>query len=266
MGRYLDLLGVTPGESTLGLLRRIVAAQLIRAPFENISKLHAFRVRGADRLPSLEEYLEGIRGSNLGGTCYPNNIHLNSLLVHLGFDAALCGADMSGPDAHVVTMVTVEGRPYLVDVGYGAPFFDPLPLDLETELTVDFGRCRYVLRPADRDGLSRLDMLRDGRRVHGYLAKPKPRSLDHFEAVIRDSFRPEAAFMNTVVIERFEPGRSLRLHGLKLTETAAAGPVSSLALSGADELVEVVERRFGVPAAITRAAVDGLSFDADIYG
>jgi len=263
--QYLAILGVEEAEPTFELLRRIVAAQLIRAPFENISKLYRYRSRGAATIPSLTDYLEGIERWSFGGTCYANNFHFYTLLRSLGFDIALCGADMREPDVHVVSIVRLQGRQFLVDVGYGGPFFEPLPRDLDCEHLIDFGRCRYVLHPQDAQGRSRLDMLRDDRHIHGYLAKPEPRTIDDFAKVIRDSYRPEASFMNAVVIERFARGRSVRIHNLTLTETEAEGGSRSTELGNVEELFDAVEHHCGIPDEVTRRAFEGLNLGADIY-
>ena len=265
MRRYLGVLGLKGEPPTSELLFRIVAGHLMRVPFENISKLWLRRTRGATTIPSLEDYLDGIDLWNFGGTCYANNYHLFTLLQSLGFDIRLCGADMSEPDVHMVSMVTLQGREYLVDVGYGAPFFDPLPRDLDCAHIIDFGRCRYVLHPQDDNGCSKLDMLRDGSRTHGYLAKPEPRVIEDFAEVIRDSYRPDASFMNALVIERFAPERSVRLHNLKLTETAADGTSTSIELNDPGEVIDAVERHFGIPSEVTRLAIEGVNFEVDIY-
>ena len=262
---YLEILGVEVADPSLELLERIVAAHLIRAPFENLSKLHRFRIDESESIPRLEDYLDGIERWNLGGTCYANNYHLYTLLDGLGFGIDLCGADMTNPDVHIVSKVRLKGREYLVDVGYGAPFFGPLPRDLDHKHVIDFGRCRYILHPQDDHGRSRLDMLRDGRPTHGYTVKPEPRVIDDFTEVIRDSYRSEAAFMNAVVAERFFPGRSVRIHNLALTETEASGATTSTELHDRAELIDAIGRHFDIPAEITRHAIDGLSLDADIY-
>ena len=41
----------------------------------------------------------------------------------------------------------------------------------------------------------------DGELIHGYTVNPVPRDLDHFETVIRDSYRSSATFMNVLIIE-----------------------------------------------------------------
>jgi arylamine N-acetyltransferase len=263
LARYLAVLGMRPARPSLGHLQQLVTAQLTRIPFENISKLLA-KQRGQGTIPGLEQYLDGVERHSFGGTCYVNNPYFNLLLNHLGYDAALCGADMSAPDVHVVTVVQLEGREHLVDVGYAAPFYEPLPLDLDRYHVVDFGATRYVLHPRDELGRSRMDLLRDGERVHGYLAKPEPRRLGDFENVIRASYRPSATFMNAVVVERFFTDRSVRIHNLTLTEsTVAESTVTRLA--GTEQLVAAVEQRCGIAADLVREAVEGLQLDGDIY-
>ena len=87
---------------------------------------------------------------------------------------------MSNPDVHMVSMVNVDGREYLVDVGYAAPFLEPLPRDLATDYSIVLGRDRYVLKPQDAQRCSRLELYRDGNLKHGYLAKPRPKQIGDF--------------------------------------------------------------------------------------
>lgn len=263
-GRYLSILGVEAAPPSPEHLRRLVSAQLVRVPFENISKLFLTKTRGAVFAPSLEEHLDGIEHHRFGGTCYANNPHFFSLLRHLGYEVRLCGADMTNPDAHIVSMVELAGREYLVDVGYAAPFFEPLPRDLETPHEVRFGASRYVLEPQDDRGRSRLRLYRGGREIHGYLAKPEPREIGQFAGGIRDSYRSTATFMNTLVIERFFPGRSLRIHNLTLTESTPDS-ARTTRIADREELATVVEQTCGIPTSIVRQAIDGVDLEGDIY-
>ena len=262
--RYLKILGVDPAPLSRRFLEVLVRAQLYRVPFENVSKLYHARVQGRRFIPDLETSLDGIESENFGGTCYPNNFHFCSLLKHLGFAARLCGADMSHPDAHLVCMVALEGREYLVDVGYAAPFDRPLPLDLDQDLEVRLGRQRYLLRPRDDLGRSRLDLYHDGALIHGYLAKPEPRRLEEFRTMIADSYRSQATFMNTVVAERFFPNRSLRAHGLKLTESTG-DRVTETRLADRDALVDALVTHFEMPADTVRGAITGVDLSGEIY-
>ncbi len=262
--RYLSILGIETAPPGLDHLTRLVRAQLTRVPFENISKLYLKKTQGASYIPSLEEHLDGIERFSFGGTCYANNPYFSQLLRHLGYDVDMCGADMSKPDVHVVSIVRLEGREYLVDVGYGAPFYEPMARDLDSEHEIVFGRNRYALRPQDGQGRSRMDHFHDGRLIHGYVVRPVPRQIQHFNDVIRDSYSDAATFMNVVVIERFFSDRSVRFHNFTLTDSTP-DDATTTRLADREELVVAVEHRVGIPADIVREAVEGIALEADIY-
>ena len=261
--RYLRLLGVAAGPPSAEHLETLVRAHLTRVPFENVSKLLQRRA-GQRRLPTDDAWLDGIEHHGFGGTCYPNNSNLHRLLVGLGYDARLCGADMSAPDVHLVVLVHVDGRELLADVGYAAPFFAPLPRDLAGDHEVVFGRDRFVLRPQDAHGRSRLDQYRDGERIHGYFVNPRARTLEHFADVIADSYTDRAAFMNSVLVVRFWPGRMVRLHNQTVIEVIQ-GRVTVRSLEGRGQIPEEVEERFGISASLVSEALATVGEWADIY-
>jgi len=234
-----------------------VAAHLTHVPFENISKLYNRRHHGLTGMPSIQLYLEGIERYHFGGTCYANNFHFYSLLATLGYDVKLCAADMATPDVHAVILVTVDGREYLVDAGYGAPFLSPMPRDLATDYVVELGRDRYILKPQDAEGRSRLEMYRDGERKHGYLAKPAARGVEDFRQVIAESFRPDATFLNSLLLARFYSDRAVMIHNWTLVESQGSESIVR-ALTSRDQLVATVEEHFNMPRAIVAEVVNEL--------
>ncbi len=262
--RYLSILGVVPEAPSIDHLGRLVRAQLVRVPFENISKLYLKKTQNASYIPSLEEHLDGIERFQFGGTCYANNPYFAELLRHCGYDVDLCGADMTRPDVHMVSIVRLEGREHLVDVGYGAPFFEPMPRDLDHEHEIVFGESRYVLHPRDDRGRLRMDHFRAGELIHGYLAKPEPRKIEHFTEVIRESYTEAATFMNVVVVERFFSDHSVRIHNFTLTESTPDSATTTQ-LANKLELAEAIEHHCQFPADIVRAAIADIALDADIY-
>ena len=255
--RYLSALGVSQQEPSLDALRTLVAAHLTRIPFENISKLYNRKHLGLAGLPSIQLYLDGIERYHFGGTCYANNFHLYSLLSTLGYSVKLCAADMTSPDVHMVIMVNVDGRDYLVDGGYGAPFLSPIPRDLATDYVVELGRDRYVLKPQDDHGRSRLELFRDGQQKHGYVAKPEARRIEEFRQAIAESFRPDATFLNSLLLTRFYSDRAVMIHNWTLVESQGSeSTVRSLA--SRDQLVTSVEEHFEMPRAIVAEVVHEL--------
>jgi arylamine N-acetyltransferase len=262
---FLRLLGVARAAATPGALADLVRAHAARVPFENVSKLQRLERLGLRDVPEVELHLEGVLRWGLGGTCYANAFHLCRLLQALGYDASLRGADMRREDVHVVIAVTIEGRELLVDVGYGAPLVEPLPLDASEDVVVRSGRDRYVLRPRDAAGRSRLELHRDGRAIHGYVAKPAPRDLEHFRPAIRGSFDADATFMRSLLLVRCEGGTCTTIEDLTLARSSA-DRTEVHPLPDRAALVEAIEREFGIPAALAAPVVERLPLDAGAHG
>jgi N-hydroxyarylamine O-acetyltransferase len=244
--RYLNLLGVGRKKQSLESLSELIEAHLWNVPFENISKLHYRAYRDVRVLSGLELFLEGIESFHFGGTCYTNNYYFCQLLENLGYKIRLCGADMSDPDVHIVSMVALGEHEYLVDVGYAAPFLMPMPVDLDTDYTLHLGQDRYVLKPKDDAGCSKMELYRDGKLNHGYVVNPTPRQIQEFEHIIVDSFRDEETFMNALLLAKFSPKRSYIVHNMTSIEYQD-NKSNVRNLKGTDELVDVVHEWFGIP-------------------
>lgn len=260
----MALLGISRSKPDIQLLATILRAHLARIPFENISKLYYWKTAGRNQLMDLAQYLDGIEQYHFGGTCYENNYHLHELLVYLGYDAVLRGADMSAPDVHLINLVRVEGREFVADIGYAAPFQAPLPRDLLHNFTLVRGDDRYVLEPKDPAGRSRLTLIRNGLPVHGYVVNPNPRNIDEFTQVIADSFRPQATFMNAVLLVRFDSDCSFVLHNMVYTETKGTR-ATRRDIESRDQLIARIEKEFGIPAHISDVALDGLSMRQEAW-
>jgi len=202
-------------------------------------------------------YLDGIEQRHFGGTCYSNNFYSYSLLASLGYQAKLCAADMATPDVHAVSMVALGGREYLVDTGYAAPLLSPLPRDLRSDHEVALGRDRYVLKRQDANGCSRLELHRDGMLKHGYLAKPAAKKIEDFRRVIGDSFRPDATFLNSILLARFYPGHSIVIHNETLIESRGNKSTVHL-LQGSNAVVAAIREHFEMPRDIVTDAISDL--------
>ncbi len=137
--------------------------------------------------------------------------------------------------------------------------------DLARDLEITWGRDRYVLRPRDELGRSRLDLYQGGKSRHGYLAKPAGRDPAYFRQASVDSFRPDALFMNTFLLRRFEPDRCLTLQNRRLVESTMDRAVVH-ELAGDAEVVAVARERFGVPAEIVTEVLTVVAAAADLWG
>jgi N-hydroxyarylamine O-acetyltransferase len=251
--RYLRLLGIAGHPFGLDGLRTLVRRHLSAVPFENISKLLLMDREHTGRATTLTEFLDGIEYSDLGGTCYTNNPFLTELLRELGYDADLLGADMSHPNVHTCIRVRIDSVAYHVDVGFAAPFREPLRLD-RLPVQVEEGTNRYVLaRDAAGDGFC-MSMFTEAESGIAYLVHDPPRPREFFDRVVLDSYAPSSTFMNCFRISRVFDGFSLDLIDRKLYRHEA-GKTAITQLESIQELKRAVEDQLGMPRCPVERAI-----------
>lgn len=260
--KYLELLGVNKSEPSFDFLKKILKAHLIKVPFENISKL-IYKKQGMNYIPDLRLFLEGIENYNFGGTCYTNNYYLCLLLKELGFKIKLCGADMKNPDVHLVSIVTIYGGEYIVDCGYAAPFLMPLPRDLEEDYIITHGNEKYIIKPKDEFGRTKVEQYSDGKLQHWYVVKPDERKIEDFLKVIENSYSDDAVFMNAVRITKYSENGSRVLKNFSLTETVGNEYQTRKITLG--ELPTVIQENFGMPLIVINEAISSIKEIKDIY-
>lgn len=122
-----------PLQPSADTLRRIQVAHLLTVPFENLS-IHAREPIVLDDHALFDKIVVRRRG----GFCYELNGLFAALLRQLGFDVTMLSAAAFGADGrcgppfdHMALMVGLEER-WLVDVGFGDSFREPLRLDART--------------------------------------------------------------------------------------------------------------------------------------
>ena len=107
-------------------------------------------------------------------------------------------------------------------------------------------------------------MYRDGVERHGYVAKPEAREIHYFADAIRDSFRPEATFLNSLLAVRWFPDRAVRINNLELTKMN--GPFfRKEQLSSRDDLAAAVEMHLTIPREIVAEATAGITDWGDAW-
>lgn len=215
--RYLKCLRAERKAPSLEELRTLVHRHLHRFPFENVSKIHYYRQVGNAGLrwvPSLETFLDEFERNGLGGNCYILNAHFGSLLRSLGYEAELVRA--TGGNTHLANRVAADGRMYYVDVGYGAPLFEPLSLEEEPR----FRRCgeevEIVKLEANR---FLIDRRAGGQSFVAKTIEWSPATWESFDEVISHSLRDEAdnPFMRRIVATVFRQGAAYSVVDRKLT-------------------------------------------------
>ena len=146
--RYLTRLGIErrPPPTVEGI-GSLMTAHLVAVPFEN---LDVYWQRGVS--VDVEGSVSKIVDAGRGGWCFELNGAFAWLLQQLGFDLRLLGAAvlLGGPNRvidHMALEVTIQGRPHLVDVGFGDGFTSPLPLNVGGDQVLNGGNDRFGLIP-----------------------------------------------------------------------------------------------------------------------
>ena len=122
---YFSRIGYTgPREATLDVLRQIQFCHATTIPFENLSVLLGQGI--ALDLAAIEHKLITLQR---GGYCFEQNTLLMHVLLQLGFAVTpLSGRvrwmqprEFTPPRTHLFLRVTIDGAPWLADVGVGGP-------------------------------------------------------------------------------------------------------------------------------------------------
>jgi arylamine N-acetyltransferase len=252
--RYLRLLGIGDKPSGLAGLRLLVRRHLARVPFENISKLVLYHREGSGRVTTLAEFLDGIEFSDLGGTCYTCNPFLTGLLRELGYDADLLGADMSQPNLHTCIRVGVDSVNYHVDVGFAAPFREPMRLD-RLPAQANEGTNRYVFDQDARGGGLRMSMYCSGEHSFDYVVHDPPRTREFFEPEVLSSFAPTSTFMQCLRISRIFDDYSLDLIDRQLWRHEA-GKSTATGIESMTDLKAAMRDELQMPRCPVESAVE----------
>ncbi|MEZ5292804.1 MAG: arylamine N-acetyltransferase [Vicinamibacterales bacterium] len=220
LGAYLARVGYDGSRApAYETLRAIHRAHLHAIAYENLD-IHLGRPMPLDRGAAFHKLVDERRG----GWCYEMNGVFGWVLESLGYDvryvAGAAGRATSGDtalDNHLVLIVTLD-RPYVVDVGFGDGFLDPLPLEPGTY----------------RQGIFEFRLSRDGEwwRMHNHAYGGAdsfdftlaPRDYASFAAKCHElQTSPDSGFVKTTVCERFTPDGLVTLRSATLREVTADG-------------------------------------------
>jgi N-hydroxyarylamine O-acetyltransferase len=129
---YLNRIGVhgVPRADLAGL-KQLHEAHVASIPFENLDILLGRGIRlDIDSLRA--KLIDGQRG----GYCFEQNTLFGTILASVGFEVATLEARVRvnatavRPRTHMVLAVTIEGREWLADVGFGGEGpIEPVPMD-----------------------------------------------------------------------------------------------------------------------------------------
>ena len=233
-----------PLEPTAETLRALQVAHLFAVPFENLS-IHA----GEPIVLNEDALFCKIVENRRGGFCYEANGLFAGLLRDLGFDVTMLAAGVAkreggfGPDFdHMTLMVTLAER-WLVDVGFGESFLEPLLLDSRDEQVQGTGAFRIV-----EDNPYLILQRRDngGDWVPQYRFTLQPHMFADYEQMCHfHQISPESHFTKAPLCSIATANGRSTLTGMRLITTAAQQR-DEHALTAREDFDRILRDKFGI--------------------
>jgi len=242
---YLTRIGLAAQlRPDLASLEALHLAHLATIPFENLD----VRLRRPILL-DLESLEDKLVRRRRGGYCFEQNTLFASVLRTIGFEVQTLearvrprGATAVLPRTHMTLRVSVDGRDYVSDVGFGGegPLL-PVPLDGALSEQPDAG-----YRVAKEGGEARaLQRRHAGEWLDQYAFILTPALPVDFQVASHfTSTFPSSPFLNTLTAQRSEPSERHILRGRSYT--VRIDGKETVREVTADEIAELLRNQFGL--------------------
>ncbi|MFC3783727.1 N-hydroxyarylamine O-acetyltransferase [Sphingopyxis italica] len=260
--RYLARIGYSGAVApTWDVLAALQAAHIAAIPFEAIDALTGAGIDiGADAIDAK------LIGQRRGGYCFEQNGLFLRVLQAIGFAAeGLIGRVRwmlpddapPTPRSHMVVRVTIDGRPWLADVGFGAAVPpQPLAMDREDSQPTRHESYRVVRR---RDEWQVAALIEDQWRTLYRIEDAAAPAIDYELGNWYTSAHPDSHFRHQLIAARTTAEARYGLRDNRLTTRLVDGRIDRRYLT-ADEIEHVLDEIFLLPVnpcwrpAIERAA------------
>ncbi|MEI5906614.1 arylamine N-acetyltransferase [Bacillus spongiae] len=180
-------------------LQLLIKQHIMTVPFENLDVLHKVPIT-----LNLERIYQKIVENHRGGFCYEVNGLFHWLLSSLGYDVKRIASTVAKSETewyrkntHLSNIVTIDGKEYVVDVGFGDSSYSPIPLD--GEVVKDVGG-NYRIKRVD-DTYYDLQKYDEQKWKVKYRFTKKVRSYSFFEEVCQwNQQSPESSFTQKTIV------------------------------------------------------------------
>ncbi len=243
---YLKRINYTgPTDVTPETLRALQVAHLKTVPFENLS-IHA----GESIVLEEEALYQKIVEQRRGGFCYECNGAFAGLLRALGFEVEMLAAGVARRDGgfgpifdHMVLAVTLAER-WLVDVGFGDSFIEPLLLDSREEQVQGTRAFRiddddkYLILLRRNEGEDWEPQYRFTLQSFGFA--------DYDEMCRFQQTSPESHFTQNLICSRITDDGRITLSGMRLVKTSGPERTRQEQMLTRAEYDRILRDEFGI--------------------
>ncbi len=230
---------------TAATLRELQVAHLLAVPFENLS-IHANEPIVLEDEALFTKIVEGRRG----GFCYEANGLFAALLRALGFDVQMLSAGVAnaessfGPDFdHMTLMVSLEQR-WLVDVGFGDSFLEPLLLDERGE-QVQGSRAYKILQDGAHLILMQREEGDEWKAQYRFTLQARAYA-DYAEMCRYHQTSPQSHFTRARICSRATGEGRITLSDMRFINTTKEGARQERVLTSQEEYAAILREQFGI--------------------
>ena len=229
----------------LAVLRKLHRQHLLSIPFENLSIMSHQHIR-----LDFETLSEKILDQGRGGFCFELNGLFFKLLEEFGFTARMVSARVLNPDGefgpehdHLAIIVSLD-EDWLVDVGFGNNFLEPVPILSDQEYVDDEGYFKV-----ERHGPDKLALMHSADGVSytcEYIFTIRRSNIEDFvEMCEYHQTSPNAPNTQKLFCTMAVPGGRKTLSGNSFSVRDGEGS-SKVLLADNDEIKRVLDEHFGI--------------------
>jgi N-hydroxyarylamine O-acetyltransferase len=242
---YLERIDYTgPSVVSAEVLKLLQVAHLRTVPFENLS-IHC----GEPILLNDEALFEKIVRRRRGGFCYELNGLFAALLRGLGFEVTLLSAQVAngegvfGPDFDHMTLLVKLSENWLVDVGFGDSFLEPLLIDT-TGAQTQGNRAYRIVRQGEKLSLEQR-MNGDEWRSQYRFTTQAFQYPDYLAMCDYHQTSEQSHFTQARICSRATPKGRISLSELRFIETGG-GKKQERLLPNQEEYARTLREHFGI--------------------
>ena len=237
-----------PRTPALDTLRALHALHPAAIPFEAIDVLLG---RGVDLAPAAVD-AKMIAGRR-GGYCFEHNSLFMRVLEALGFTVEGLGARVRylvppgnppGARSHMALRVTIDGKPWLADVGFGGCVASA-PLRLDTDAAQPTAQESFRLVPEGQSQVLEVQRGKDWLPLYELLPERQV-AADYTVANWFTAAHPNSLFRKTMMVARVTPEARYALLDNRFTIRKTNGDTEQRTLDAA-QLERVLAGEFGLP-------------------
>jgi N-hydroxyarylamine O-acetyltransferase len=233
---------LTPSSETL---RELQVAHLLTVPFENLSIHHKEAI-----LLETEALFEKIVDRRRGGFCYELNGLFAALLSGLGFQVEMLAAEVASADGgfgpnfdHMALIVSLERR-WLVDVGFGDSFREPLLIDERGEQEQG-ERAYQIISDGNKLVLKQRDT-GDAWKTQYRFTLQAYEFADYAEMCRYHQTSPQSHFTQKRVCTRTTEEGRITLSEMRFITTLRNGERQERTLTDQEEYAEILRKHFNI--------------------